>query len=510
MLSFAKLIKNIGIASAEFQLFLVILTEFQALKMLFNSFEFLVFLPAVFLIYWFCCPNGRVKNLFLIAASYLFYGWWDVRFLLLIILITVVAFWGVLLIDGRFEGKKRLRTITMASCLVIDFGVLFLFKYFNFFASSFARIISSLGFTPDVPTMDLILPVGISFYTFQAASYVIDVWRGTQKATKDAPAFFVFISFFPQLVAGPIERASNILPQFLRSRRRFTYSRGVSGMKLILWGLFKKMVVADNAAIIVNVIFGTWPEEGTVNLWIGALLFSFQIYGDFSGYSDIAIGSARLFGIDLMKNFSLPYFSKNIAEFWKRWHISLTGWFRDYVYIPLGGNRKGKKRTIGNTAIVFLVSGLWHGANFTYILWGAYHALLFIPGLLLGKRKSEADGRRPRRIVAGTLMMGVTFLLVMIGWVIFRSESVGDSFGYIARMFSHFTPSADLKGKIALMWVAMLVILEWLSRGKETPLEFPSRGLFAASWVRWSFCLALAVITVIFAGNSQEFIYFKF
>ena len=473
--------------------------------MLFNSFEFLIFLPIVFLVYWFLCRKGKSKNIFLILASYLFYGWWDFRFLLLIIFISLISFTGGLVISEE-KIKSGLKTLVFWSALVLSFGTLFIFKYFNFFTQSFVRVLETVGFTPDVPTLDIILPVGISFYTFQAASYLIDVKRGTQRATRDISAFFVFISFFPQLVAGPIERASNILPQFLESERKFTYERGVSGMKLILWGLFKKMVVADNCAIIVNQIFQNWPSVGTLNLWIGAFLFTFQIYGDFSGYSDIAIGTARLFGIDLMKNFSLPYFSRDITEFWKKWHISLTGWFRDYVYIPLGGNRKGKAKTVANTAAVFVVSGLWHGANFTFLLWGAYHALLFIPFRIYGRKTYKTE----IPILRDSLMMGITFLLVMIGWVIFRAETLGDAFGYIANMFSSYRPSDFIRGKIPILWCLILLLLEWFGRYKETPLDFPARGIFSLRPLKWACCLIFFLITLVFAGQSQEFIYFKF
>lgn len=473
--------------------------------MLFNSFEFLIFLPLVFFAYWFLCKGKTAKNILLIFASYLFYGWWDYRFLLLIILITVVAFLGGIAITNKSVAKGW-RDSIFWSCLLINFGTLFVFKYFNFFTQSFVNVLETVGFTPDVPTLDIILPVGISFYTFQASGYLIDVKRGLLPASRDVPAFFVFISFFPQLVAGPIERATNLLPQFLKEERIFTYQRGVSGMKLILWGLFKKMVVADNAASAVNMIFENWTGVGTLNLWIGAFLFSFQIYGDFSGYSDIAIGSARLFGIDLMKNFSLPYFSRDITEFWKKWHISLTGWFRDYVYIPLGGNRKGKGRTIGNTAAVFIVSGLWHGANFTYLLWGAYHAALFLPFRIYGKKnyKNEVP------VLKESLLMGVTFLFVMIGWVIFRAETIGDAFSYIGSMFYPFKHSEFLMGKIAILWVVVFFLLEWLGRKKETPLDFSNEGILKYKWLHWAFCLVLFVITVLFAGQTQEFIYFKF
>lgn len=474
--------------------------------MLFNSFQFLIFLPLAFLIHWFLCPTGKSKNLFLIFASYVFYGWWDYRFLFLIIFITFLAYYAGLLLNLPSLSAIR-KKIILWSSILINFGVLFVFKYFNFFTQSFIKVLETAGFTPDVPTLDIILPVGISFYTFQAASYIIDIYRGNHKATTDMSAFFVYISFFPQLVAGPIERANNILPQFQSSRRRFSYRRGVDGMKLILWGLFKKMIVADNAAVIVNTIFLNWENEGTLNLWIGAFLFTFQIYGDFSGYSDIAIGTARLFGIDLMKNFDKPYFSRDISEFWKKWHMSLTGWFRDYVYIPLGGNRKGKARTIGNTAAVFLISGLWHGANFTYLLWGAYHAVLYIPHRFNKKRDK---GNNSQHIVKSTLLMGVTFLLVMIGWVIFRAESVGDALLYIKAMFTTHDPSEMIRGKIAILWCGVMVMLEWISRKKETPFDFSDTLMAGNVGLHWAICIFMFIVTIIFAGDPQEFIYFKF
>lgn len=458
----------------------------------------------VFLVHWFLCPTRGSKNFFLIFASYLFYGWWDWRFLILIILISILGFTTGILIERSTSSIKR--NIYFYFSVIIIFSTLFIFKYFNFFIGSFIKVLEAVGFTPDMPTLNLILPVGISFYTFQAVSYIIDIWRKQQQATYSISTFFVFISFFPQLVAGPIERASNILPQFEFSNKKFTYEEGVGGMKLILWGLFKKMVVADNAAIIVNKIFMDWPHMGTPNLWIGAILFSFQIYGDFSGYSDIAIGTARLFGINLLKNFSMPYFSRDLTEFWKKWHISLTGWFRDYVYIPLGGNRKGKAKSLRNTMIVFLISGLWHGANFTYVLWGTYHAILFIPSRLINRK----DSKNIVPVIGETFVMGITFLLVMIGWVIFRAETVGDAFGYIAHMFTHFSDSSIILGKTACFWCIVLLFFEWKSRRYETPFSFPTGTIMSLKWVKWLFCLIMFFIVMIFAGSAQEFIYFKF
>ena len=479
--------------------------------MLFNSFEYLIFLPIVFLLYWNVCKSGRSKNLLLIAASYVFYGWWNIRLLGLIFLVSIVAFIGGVVVASK-KTTPFWRRATLTIVIILNIATLVAFKYYGFFASSFVRVLNVVGFTPDIPTLNLILPVGISFYSFQAISYVIDVYRGTTSATKDLHAFLVYISFFPQLVAGPIERASNILPQFLRDKRPFSYKRGVGGMQLILWGLFKKMVVADNAAEAVNIVFAQWDSIGTINLWIGAILFSFQIYGDFSGYSDIAIGSSRLFGIDLMKNFNLPYFSRDIVEFWKKWHISLTSWFRDYLYIPLGGNRKGKGKEIRNMFIVFLVSGLWHGANFTYILWGAYHAILHIPVKFFKKKGNknvkEAAGQTP--FYKDAFWMGITFFLVMVGWVIFRADTTTHALSYIASMFSHYTPASQIIGKIPLLWCAALVLIEWHTRFDENPLALSGNGIWKISFVRWTSYVVIFLICLFFAGSPQEFIYFRF
>lgn len=380
-----------------------------------------------------------------------------------------------------------------------------------------------VGGEVDNVTLDLILPVGISFYTFQALSYVIDVKRRDLHPTKDVVAFMAFISFFPQLVAGPIERATNLLPQFLRNRK-FDYSRAVEGMRLILWGLFKKMVIADNAALVVNTVFADYTSVGTANLWIGAFLFTIQIYCDFSGYSDIAVGVARLFGVSLMRNFKMPYFSRDINEFWKKWHISLTSWFRDYVYIPLGGNRKGKVKQIRNTLIVFLTSGLWHGANFTFIVWGAYHGLLYLPHIISGRKhldKQEGHRGVVLKIVFPTLLMGTTFILVMIGWIIFRAQTIHEAVGYITSMF-HFSSSvhngaidsatvgSGLLGKRAIGWAVVMLIAEWLGRKYESPVDLISRGIGRYRAVRWSFYTLLFLTTLIFAGSSTQFIYFQF
>jgi D-alanyl-lipoteichoic acid acyltransferase DltB (MBOAT superfamily) len=354
--------------------------------MLFNSIQFALFLPIVFLLYWFVFDRFisksrwqlRLQNALVVVASYVFYGWWDWRFLLLIAF-TSLCSWGSGLLIGKSKTGREAKTWTTLN-IVLNLLSLAIFKYYDFFVTEFAQL---FHISTDGLLLKVILPVGISFYTFQALSYSIDVYRGKIEPTKDIIAFFAFISFFPQLVAGPIERATNLLPQFLK-KREFDYDTAVDGMRQILWGLFKKIVVADNCAVYVDQVFSTYTNQTGSTLLLAAIFFTFQIYGDFSGYSDIAIGTAKLFGIRLMRNFNVPYFSRDIAEFWRRWHISLTTWFRDYVYIPLGGSRVNKAKVVRNTFIIFLVSGFWHGANWTFIAWGAYHAILFLPLILTG------------------------------------------------------------------------------------------------------------------------------
>lgn len=468
--------------------------------MLFNSISFLIFLPITFLLYWFIFgKNVKWQNIFVVAASYLFYGWWDWRFLLLIALTTFCSFVSGLAIE-RTPRKK----VWLWGNIMLNLGILCLFKYYNFFVDNLESL---LGINLDSITLNLILPVGISFYTFQALSYSIDVYRGKIRATTDIAAFFAFISFFPQLVAGPIERATNLLPQFL-NKRQFDYAKGVDGGRQILLGFFKKMVIADNCAVYVNDVFATPDSFGGINLWIAAVLFAFQIYGDFSGYSDIAIGIARLFGIDLMKNFRNPYLSRDIAEFWRRWHISLTSWFRDYIYIPLGGSRCAKSKTIRNTMIIFLVSGFWHGAEWTFIAWGAYHAVLFIPQIARGTNRRYLDEPAMRE----SLLMGRTFLLVVIGWVLFRADNIEAAWHYLRRMFTNFQ-YCDFSSLLlvqTLFWIALLMAWEWVERHREHAFDFASHGLLRYSFVRWIIYISVIIICLAFHGQQGEFIYFRF
>lgn len=475
--------------------------------MSFTSIAFLLFLPIVFAAYWLTRNRLQVQNLVLLLASYVFYGWWDWRFLILIIITSVSSFSSGLLIE-RFEGDRRKRRKVVAANIILNLGILAVFKYYNFFVDTLCELLSPLGITLDTPTLSLILPVGISFYTFQSLSYTIDVYRKKLDATNNIVAFCAFISFFPQLVAGPIERATNLLPQMLR-QRNFRYDKAVDGLRQMLWGFFKKMVVADNCALAVDTIWGDIYSMNATTMIAGALLFTFQIYCDFSGYSDIAIGTARLFGISLMQNFRMPYFSRNVSEFWRRWHISLMTWFRDYVYIPLGGSRNGRWTTIRNTLIVFTLSGLWHGANWTYVCWGLYHAVLFVPLLFFANSRKFAD--EPKICLHDLWRILLTFSLVAVGWIIFRAPSMTDAIAYVSHTMSSFHDIATLQhGKLPLLYCLIIVAAEWIQRRKAHALCLDSGFAARSATVRWAVYLLVAMSIIVLRGDSQTFIYFQF
>lgn len=487
--------------------------------MLFNSIEFAFFLPIVFLLYWLVFDrliaktNNQVKwqNAFVVVASYIFYGWWDWRFLLLLA-VTSLCSWSSGLFIGKAQSKKRAKSWMWLN-VALNLGILALFKYFDFFVTEFAQLFS---ISTDGLLLKVVLPVGISFYTFQALSYSIDIYRGKMEPEKDIIAFFAFISFFPQLVAGPIERATNLLPQFLK-KREFNYGNAVDGMRQILWGLFKKMVVADTCAVYVNQVFADYTNQIGSTLLLAAIFFAFQIYGDFSGYSDIAIGTAKLFGIKLMRNFNVPYFSRDIAEFWRRWHISLTTWFRDYVYIPLGGSRVSKAKVIRNTFVIFLVSGFWHGANWTFIAWGGYHAILFLPLILTGKNRKYTDQVAEDKLLptikeAGQML--VTFFLVVIGWIIFRSETIGQAWEYICGMMQFGTLRAsyrlfaDFYVLDKTLLVIIMVLMEWFNKQHEHGFV---EEVLLLKVVRYSIYVVLAFfVFVSYNQGGQTFIYFQF
>ena len=519
--------------------------------MLFNSISFAIFLPIVFLLYWYvfdyamcgCKFQLLWQNLLIVVASYIFYGWWDWRFLILIAITTVLSFLSGIGIE-KAPTQRGKKAVMMAN-VVVNLGILGVYKYYDFFATQFADL---FGIQSDFLLLHLILPVGISFYTFQALSYSIDVYRKQIEPTHDIVAFTAFLSFFPQLVAGPIERATNLLPQF-QQKRTFDYTQAVDSMRQILWGLFKKVVVADNCSVYVDQVFGDIGAHSGSTLLLAAVLFTFQIYGDFSGYSDIAIGTAKLFDIKLMRNFDVPYFSRDIAEFWRRWHISLTTWFRDYVYIPLGGSRptipswllckvesvkcKGtdnretaplggepnkdrdfvrcsyishltpkiincytKAIAVRNTFIIFLLSGIWHGANWTFVLWGAYHALLFVPLLVMGcHRKYMNDDRRWQDMPR----MFVTFVLVVFGWIIFRSPSVQSTWAYLTAILNSSILTIPLMENpmqlaATILAIGVMLLMEWQKR-------LPNR---------WWMYYALTIAIWWFSGQDMDFIYFQF
>ena len=474
--------------------------------MLFNSLQFALFLPVVFIIYWLLRRSLRWQNLFVLAASYLFYGWWDWRFLLLIAFTSACSYLSGILMASADARRSR---ILMWANIVVNLLVLGIFKYYDFFAQSFADLF--LGGRSDGLLLHLVLPVGISFYTFQALSYSIDIHRRTVAPTRDPVAFFAYVSFFPQLVAGPIERASSLLPQFMQPRR-FNYALAVDGLRQMLWGFFKKLLIADGCAVYVDKVFADPSQFGGSTLILAAILFSFQIYGDFSGYSDIAIGCSKLFGINLRRNFNVPYFSRDIAEFWRRWHISLTTWFRDYVYIPLGGSRVSKAKVVRNTFIIFLLSGFWHGANWTFLAWGFFHALLFLPLIVLGRNRRYRDTVAEGRLLPNfreALQMLLTFLLATLGWIIFRSPSIAFAVDYIGGFLRPGSLLWPLEGDHVFVIPALIIMLvvEWLNRDQAH--EFVRQPRLRP--LRWILYMLLIFIIMAFMQTSEmPFIYFQF
>lgn len=482
--------------------------------MLFNSVDFAVFLPVVFIIYWYILIKRLAfQNLFLVAASYFFYGWWDWRFLSLIFFSTIVDYTvGMRLVKVNTPSKRKILLLTS---IVVNLGFLGFFKYYNFFLDNFIAAFSFFGTEIKASSLNIILPVGISFYTFQTLSYTIDIYRRKIEPTKNFIAFTAFVSFFPQLVAGPIERASNLIPQFVR-KRTFDYSKAVDGARQILWGLFKKMVIADNCAEIVNLIFNNSGDYSGSTLLLGAVFFAFQIYGDFSGYSDIAIGTARLFGIDLMRNFAYPYFSRDIAEFWRRWHISLSTWFRDYLYIPLGGSRGSTLMKIRNIFIIFIVSGFWHGANWTFIAWGALNAVFFMPLLLTRSNRNHLDivaqGKNLPDLREISQMI-LTFLLTVFAWIFFRSANLEQAFSIFGEIFSSslFTIPEFMGRTRALMVILLIIffmILEW--KGRDQQYAIAALGLNWKKQYRYAFYYSIIICIFLLGGKEQEFIYFQF
>ncbi len=482
--------------------------------MLFNSVAFAIFIPLVFFLYWFVFKKDfKYQNKLLLISSYYFYSCWDYRFLFLLIFSTSLDYYsGIKISDSKNSSIKK---IWFWISVVINLGFLCVFKYYNFFAVSFADAFGQFGLNVNVSTLNVILPVGISFYTFHGLSYVIDIYNDKIKAERNFVDYSVFVSFFPLLVAGPIERATHLLPQ-IQKERKFNYSDAVDGLRQILWGLFKKIVIADNCATFANIIFNDSSSYNGSTLVLGALFFTFQIYCDFSGYSDIALGTARLFGITLLRNFAFPYFSRDIAEFWRKWHISLSTWFRDYVYIPLGGSKLNIWGKIRNTFIIFLISGFWHGANWTFIFWGALNAMYFLPSLIFKRNRLNLDIVAQGKTLPSInefLAMSITFTLTVFAWIFFRAENLNHAFNYIATIFTFslfknpYFPGIGLA--VPTFFLTFIFILfEW--SGRENQYAIQKTFSSYPKWIRLLFYFLLISAILIFNGETQEFIYFQF
>ena len=477
--------------------------------MLFNSIDFAIFLPVVFILYWFICNKSlKLQNILIVIASYVFYGWWDWRFLSLILFSTVVDYTiGIALSKQEHQTKRKLLLWTS---ILINLGLLCFFKYYNFFLENFTDAFSFFGSKIQADNLNIILPVGISFYTFQTLSYTIDVYKQKLEPTKDIVAFSAFVSFFPQLVAGPIERASNLLPQFYK-KRTFNYQNAMIGVRQIIWGLFKKIVIADTCSQYVNEIFKNYETHSSLTLIIGAICFSFQIYCDFSGYSDIAIGTSRLFGFNLMKNFKYPYFSRDIAEFWRRWHISLSTWFRDYIYIPLGGSHGSKWSQVRNVFIIFIVSGFWHGANWTFVTWGALNAVYFLPLLLFNKNRKHIDIISKDSSIPTfkeLILILNTFILTTFSWIFFRSENLEAAFLYIKRILAFNLDIERLQIERypfeIFPLILLLIIIEWYYRNEEFPLFKDNKYMLKSIFI------ILCILMFGSFSDLNDFIYFQF
>ncbi len=482
--------------------------------MLFNSIDFAIFLPIVFILYWFVMhKNLKLQNFFIVVASYVFYGWWDWRFLSLILFSTLVDY--VIGVKLSTQENQTKRKALLWTSIIVNLGFLGFFKYYNFFLDNFITAFSFFGTEIKANTLNIILPVGISFYTFQTLSYSIDVYRRKLEPTKDFIAFSAFVCFFPQLVAGPIERATHLLPQFYK-KRKFDYALAVDGMRQILWGLFKKIVIADNCAVFANQIFNNSADMNGSTLVLGALFFTFQIYGDFSGYSDIAIGTSRLFGFDLMRNFNFPYFSRDIAEFWRRWHISLSTWFRDYLYFPLGGSRGGTWMKIRNTFIIFIVSGFWHGANWTFIVWGALNAIYFLPLLLTNNNRNNLETVALGKLVPSLKeisLIALTFGLTVFAWIFFRANTIEHAISILSEIFSPslFTIPEFEGMRMAITTIILVVIfmaIEW--KGREGQYAIADLGLKWNRPLRYAMYYTIILAIFWFMGKEQQFIYFQF
>ena len=485
--------------------------------MLFNSFQFAVFLPIVFVLYWFVFNRSlRIQNFFLLLCSYYFYSCWDWRFLFLLAFSTFLDYFSGLKIyrTPSQQGRKFWLILSVG----INLGFLGIFKYYNFFAASFAEMmLTGFHYQIQISTLNILLPVGISFYTFHGLSYVFDIYNKKIEPSTNFVQYSLFVSFFPLLVAGPIERATHLLPQ-VEKERIFSYTQAIDGLRQILWGLFKKVVIADNCAQIANIIFNDSSHYSGSALILGAVMFAFQIYGDFSGYSDIALGTARLFGFELLRNFSYPYFSRDIAEFWRRWHISLSSWFKDYLYFPLGGSRLGMMKTVRNTFIIFLVSGFWHGANWTFVVWGGLNALFIIPSVIFKTNRNNLETVAQGKFlptIKELMQILTTFSLTVFAWIFFRADSIGHAFSFIKGIISKTVLSNPFKyneltsAKVYILLLIPFFLIEWL--GREHKYALAKLTLRWPRMLRWSFyAILFFTIGMYMQTAATQFIYFQF
>lgn len=477
--------------------------------MFFNSLPFAVFLPIVFMLYWFVFSKTKdTQNLFLVVVSYYFYSCWDWRFLFLLLFSTLLCYFTGIQIEKSTQEKGRKFWFWLS--IIFNLGFLGIFKYYNFFALSFSEALNDIGLHSSPLLLDVILPVGISFYTFHGLSYIIDIYYKRINSEKNVVDYALFVSYFPLLVAGPIERATHLLPQ-VKLKRSFDFERAKEGVYQIIWGLVKKVVIADTCATYADAVFDYYTSMNSLSLILGTVYFAFQIYGDFSGYSDMALGMSKLFGINLLRNFNYPYFSRDIAEFWRRWHISLSSWFRDYLYIPLGGSRGSKWKQVRNVFIIFVVSGFWHGANWTFLAWGFINAMYFLPSLLLGTNRANMETAELHwdfKSIKVFFNILATFILSCLAWIFFRAKSITIAFDYIGQIFtnrtfaSQFLVNERYNNELLLM-VLLFVLVEWNSRYKIEPIS----GKY--SWLKMALCL-LAIIALGTYADYKEFIYFQF
>jgi alginate O-acetyltransferase complex protein AlgI len=477
--------------------------------MFFNSLTFAVFLPIVFILYWFVFSKTKTsQNTFLVIVSYYFYSCWDERFLFLLIFSTLLCYFTGILIEKSIQERERKFWFWLS--IILNLGFLGIFKYYNFFASSLSEALNNVGLQTSPLLLNVILPVGISFYTFHGLSYVIDIYYKRITPEKNVIDYTLFVSYFPLLVAGPIERATHLLPE-VKVKRTFDFEKAKEGIYQIIWGLVKKVVIADTCATYANAIFDNYPSMNSLSLILGAIYFAFQIYGDFSGYSDIALGVSKLFGLDLLRNFNYPYFSRDIAEFWRRWHISLSSWFRDYLYIPLGGSRGSKLKQVRNVFIIFVVSGFWHGANWTFVAWGFINAMYFLPSLLLGTNRNNMETAELHwdfNSVKVFFSILATFLLSCLAWIFFRANTIQMAFDYIGKIFTNGTFASQFLqnqrySHELLLLVLAFVVVEWNSRYKIEPIS----GKY--SWLKMTLCI-LSIIALGTYADYKEFIYFQF